>query len=408
MLIRVTGSQLDRVARCPASAALPQIIDANDEDNKARERGTVMHRFLERVAAVGRMAALIEVDNEHRDFCSDIEIVKLTEQLKLSTEVAVAYNWQSDTARLLTPIAPRAYEIDPECEVALTLDLVGVGKGVVYVGDYKSGHGWLPEPESSYQLGVGALAIARVFGAKRAHIEYIRVRDDGTVRKFGAHLDVLALDAASDRVRELMSGIPALRATIEAGVVPSVVEGRWCRYCSARQHCPAKTALIRHVLTDAQPVPYLLPLTPESAQRAYAMLAPARAAIAQIEAAIYGYAKTTPIPVCIEEDGSERWFGELERPGNDQLDGAITHQVLTELYGGEAANTAVTMEVTKAAVTNVVRSKLLPTEKITIVTKEVLEAIGARGGISNPTTRSTTEYTIAPDGEIKARKRKAS
>jgi hypothetical protein len=405
-MMLVTGSQLDRVVRCPASAALPQVIDANDEDRDARDRGTAVHRYLERVSLVGREAALAETDEPWRGLCADIELGKLTEQLALSHEVAVAYNWRADTARLLTPIAPRAYEIDPTCEVAMTLDVAGASTNMVYVGDYKGGHAWLPEPEQSYQLGAGALAIARLYGATRARVEYIRIRDDGTTRKFYADLDVFALDAAAEKIATLLVEIPPRRAAVAAGEVPDVTEGRWCRYCPARQHCPAKTALVRRVLHDPQPIPYLQPLTPESALRAYRLLKPAKDALKQIEEALYAYAKYTPISLGRDEDGSERFFGELRRPGNEELDGAVVHRVLVELYDGEVANKAVELSATKAAITNAIRPALPAGEKITHHTDRVFARVRELGGAKRPETTTTVEHTIAPDGAAKARKRK--
>jgi hypothetical protein len=402
----VTGSQLDRVARCLASAALPQIIDASDEDNDSRDRGTAIHRFLERVGDIGREAALAEVDDQWRGICSDLDLGKLATQISLSHEVAIAYNWRADTARLLHPVAPRAYEIDPSCEIATTMDVVGLGQDAVHVGDYKGPRAWLPAPEQSYQLGLGAVATTRLFDKSHAIVEYIRIRDDGSVRTFRGELDVFDLEAAAARIADLMRGVPDLRIHIEAGLTPDVTEGPWCRYCPAKQHCPAKTALVRRVLTDPAPVSYLEPLTPETALRYYRLLAPARAALAHAEAALYAYAKTTPIPLGDEPDGSTRWFGELRREGNEVLDGAVSHRVLAELYGGEAANSAVTMEVTKKAITDVVRDKLAPGQKITIEAERVFERIRQLGGASRPITTSTTEYTVSADGDAKARRRK--
>jgi hypothetical protein len=396
---------MDRITRCPASAALPQIHDANPQPD--RDKGKSMHGFLEAVIKHGREQALVQVDETHRAFCESIELAKMADRLTLSSEVALAYNWVDDTARRLFPLEHRAYEVDPACEIPLTVDLAGVGDSEVFVGDFKSGHGWLPEPHQSMQLGLGALALARLHEAHRAHVEYIRVRDDGSVRKFGAVLDVFALEGAADRVRGAMEDVAQLRVSVSAGATPNVTEGPWCRHCPAAQHCPAKTALIRHVMTDPQPIPYLLPLTAESALRAYQMLHAAKGAIAQIEGAIYAYAKTTPIPLGVEPDGTERWFGELSREGNDVLDGAVVHQVVTELYGGEAANKAVTMEATKAALSDVVRAHMPKDAKVTVEVKKALELVKARGGITNPITTSTREYTVAPDGATKVRKRKA-
>ncbi len=407
--IHPTGSRLDCVGRCPPAAALPQIESFDeDEKNDPRAKGVGVHRFLELCAEVGRDAALAELDDEWRPLCAEIDLAKLTRQLKCSTEVALAYNWRDDTARRLFPIERRAYEIDESCEVAMRLDLVGVSDDAVYIGDYKGPHAWLPRPQDSYQLGTGAVAAARLFDRPRAHLEYIRILDDGSPLKFDAELGAIGLESSAERVRASMHAVELVRAAIAAGQTPNVTEGPWCRYCNARAHCPAKTAIIRQLATDPRPIPYTQPLTPESAARAYAQLAPIKAAVKQVETALYAYAKLDPIFVRTEEDGSQRWFGELRRPGNEELLGAIAHAVLTELYSGEVANNAVTFETTKTAIGKAVRAVLPEDEAVAPALERVYKAIRERGGASKPITTTTTEYSIAPDGAAKARKRKAS
>ena len=403
--IKVSGSTLDRVVKCEASAALPQIVD--DEDNDAKDRGHAVHRFLERVPVIGREAALAEIEEKHRNLCADIELAKLADRLSLSREVPIAYNWVADTARLLERDDRGRLLVDRSCEVALVVDLMGASDRSVYAGDYKTGYGWLPDPDRSFQLGGAAVAAARLFGARRAHVEYLRIRDDGTVRRKYAELDLFALDEIAGDIATAMTRARALRLKVLDGFVPNVVEGPWCKFCPARQHCPAKTALIRHVLGDPQPVPYTAPLTPEIAVRAYEMLKRAKEGLKDIESAIYAYAKTTPMFLGYEEDGvTERWFGEYSREGNDVLDGKVVHRILTARYGGDEANKAVTMESTKKAIGDIARAHLQPKEKITKVVESIIEEIRAAGGISNPTTCTTVEHTVAPGGEMKLRKRR--
>lgn len=408
-----TGSSLDRIARCTASAALPQVFDAHDQGD--RDRGTEHHSFLDRVAKLKkegvkdpRAAALDEVDEQWRDVCAEVELAKLADTLELTTEVAVAYNWRQDTARILQPVEPRVYEIDPDSEVAATLDAVGAGNRSVYVGDYKGPYGWLPEPHQSMQLGLGAVAFARILKARSARVEYIRLRSDGTPGRFDAHLDVFGLEAAAERIQRTMQSVEEMRPAIAAGVVPNVTEGPWCRRCPARTHCPAKVALIRSVLHDPPAISMREAITPDNAANVYALVRRAKDAIAMADAALYAYAKTTPIPLGVDEDGSLRFFGELRRPGNDVVDGAIAHRVLTKHYGGEAANQAVTMETTKKALGDVARQHLKEGDKITKVVKSLVDEIKEAGGIDNPETCTTTEFTVAADGATKARKRKAS
>jgi hypothetical protein len=205
-----------------------------------------------------------------------------------------------------------------------------------------------------------------------------------------------------------MQAVDLVRQVVDAGQVPNVTEGPWCRYCNARASCPAKTAIIRQLVLDTQPIPFSQALTPESAARAYAMYFPMKAALKQVEGALYAYAKLDPIFVRTEEDGSQRWFGELPRPGNEEVDGPIAHAVLTELYSGETANSAVEYTATKIAIGAAVRAALPDGDKLAPALRTVYSEIDKRGGLHRPRTCTTTEYSISPDGAAKARKRKAS
>lgn len=406
-----TGSQMDRILRCPASAALPQVLDANPSEH--RDRGTAAHAFLARVDEVGREAALAEVDEQWRPFCAGIELAQLADRITLSTEVALAYNWRNDTARILDVLDARAYEVDPDAEIPLTIDLAGVADGTVYSGDYKGPHAWLPEPEQSMQLGLAALALARLHDAWSAHVEYIRLRDDGTTRRFSAVLDAFGIESAAERVRTAMTQVEELRALVKAGTVPNVTEGPWCRYCPARQHCPAKTAMIRSVLSDtARAIPYEVPITAQNAGAAYMMLRRAKDVIATLERGLHAYARESAIPVGEDPDGSMRFFGSLPREGNENLDGAIAYQVIAERYGAEEAAKAVSMEVTKKAITDVVNrnlDKLAPGEKKTHAAASIVTEIGKRGGSHRKAIDKPCEFVVAPGGAPKlARAKKAS
>lgn len=400
MIVRVTGSQADRVQRCNASAALPQIHDANDDED--RDRGTAMHTFLDRCARIGRAAALAEVDEQHRAFCETINLAKLS--LTLSTELALAYNWRDDTARILKPVAPRAYEIDEAAETALTIDVAGVDTdaGVVMVGDYKSGYGWLPDPRHSMQLGLAALSLARVYEAHSAQVEYIRIRSDGEPLRFDATLDTFGLEAVASRWRDAMERVTEMRAELErTGIAPNVTEGPWCRRCPARQHCPATTALVRKVLHD-QPMPYVLPITPDNAAHVYELLKKARGALKVVEAAVQSYQRASgPIPLGRDEDGSVRYFGEYTRDTKEVLDGAVAYAVVAERIGPEAASKVVTMAVTKQAIGDVARAHRAEGQSIAAATDELLDEIRARGGSSYASTSKPTEYVVAEDGTTK-------
>ncbi len=393
---------------CPPSVALPQIFDGNESE--AKDKGSAVHKFLERVAAVGYAPALAEVDKKYADRCASINVAKLAMHLKLSTEIAVAYNWREDTARILTPVAPRVYEIDPECEIAATMDLGAYDpkQSRVYVGDYKGPRAWLPKPDQSMQLAIAAVCLARIYGATEAVLEYIRILDDGEPFRFDATLDVFGIEAAAARIRETMETVERVRVELDAGRIPNVTEGPWCRYCPAKMHCPAKTAGMRALLVGEKKISLREPITPDNATQFYTMVRAAKDLLAQAEAAAYAYAKLTPIKVRDEEDGSVRFFGELSRPGNDVLDGSKAHLVIAKRYGAEAANAAVTMDVSKKAIGDAIKAHKAPEVTQKSEMESILSEIEALGGISNPTTTTTTEYVVSPTGEAKAKRRSAA
>ena len=422
-----TGSSFDRIDMCAASAALPQVFDGHA--NEDRGRGTALHYFLDRVAKLrvagetpeaAREQALAEVDDQWRVAAELVDLEQLGHRTTLSTEVAVAYDWRADKGRVLQLAGPRQYEIDPDREVALTLDLVGVGDRVVHVGDYKGPWAWLPAPERSLQLGVGALALARIYRARSAHVEYLRLRSDGSVSAWRAQLDVFGLDAVAQRVHTMMTGVEQLAGAIAAGVVPNVTEGPWCTYCKARQHCPAKTQLVRAVLAgDAkQKLSLREPITAENVATVYSLLRKTKEAVSHVEKAIRAYEAdgepSTPerlspsaIPIGTDADGSRRFFGRFERAGGEKIDGGIAHAVLVERFGPEVATKAFELSTSKEAIRDVIRQNKAEGETITAVETEVLTKIRQLGGSKHPPTDKPTEFTVAPDGSAKKASRKA-
>ncbi len=426
-----TGSTWDRIAACPSSAALPQVFNGHPVD--FRDRGIGQHAFLDRVAElrrspaslplhVARKEALEEVEPQWRAACEAIDLERLGDRTKLSSEVAVAYNFVEDTARILTPVAPRQYEIDPACEVAQTIDVCGVGDRVVFVGDYKGPYAWLPEPSRSLQLGGAALSLARIYKARSANVEFIRLRSDGSVLPWRATLDTFALEGVAERLQSMMRMVGQVRAQFEDGdIAPNVTEGPWCGSCNARAHCPAKTQLVRAVLAGDGKTKLSLrePITRENVGAVYAKLKLVKSAVAIAEKAVRAFEADGPpstpdhvsdsaIPAGIDPDGSLRYFGRFEREGNEKIDGEIALGVLREKYG-DAALEAFEVETSKEAISEVVRANKPDDMTLKAAKEEVLAAIRAAGGVSRAPTDKPTEFTVAPDGRAKkAARRKAS
>lgn len=422
-----TGSSFDRIAACPASAALPQVHDGYPND--FRERGTAIHAYIDRIAQLRRegfpldqacVDALAEVDEQWRAACEQVDVEALGHRTTLSTEVSLAYDWKADTGRVLTPVAPRQYEIDPDREVALTLDVAGVGARHVAVADFKGPYAWLPEPSRSLQLGVGALTLARIHRARSASLEYLRVRSDGSVSRWAAELDVFGIETVAERVQTMMRDVEQIRVDIYNGeVIPNVTEGPWCTYCKARNTCPAKVQLVRSVLAGegAKKLSLREPITPENVGHVYALVKRTKEGIRIAEKALHAYerdgAPSTPeqlgpsaIPVGEEPDGSRRFYGRFERPGNEKLDGKVVYTVLAEKFGPEAAAKACSMEASKDSIRDVVREHKAKDETIKEVEEGVLAAVRARGGAARPPTDKAAEFVIGPEGTMKKASRK--
>jgi len=192
--LRLSGSKIHRVWRCPASAVLPQ--DTSDDrearTEPARGRGKAVHSYLERVRSVGREQALGEVPAEVLPLCKALVIDELPTHL--ATEVAYAWNWRTRTARELgRNLGHRDYDAlpnppDRSCEIPCTLDAVGMGvfkrkdgselrRG--YNGDYKVGHTRYPRPDSYGQTLLGGCCIRSVMNLDDVTLELLHIDEDG-------------------------------------------------------------------------------------------------------------------------------------------------------------------------------------------------------------------------------------
>ncbi len=213
MRIEITGSKIHRVWQCPASAILPQIDRDDDNHELARERGSAIHAYLERVAQVGDEAALSEIADEGlRSLLRAIDVSALPTHL--ATEVAFAWNWRTRTARELGRNLGRGYTLvtmpPTEDEIACTLDLVGEqelqgGRRRGYVGDYKSGHSKLPSPERNGQLLLGALCARAIYRLDDCVVELIHIHSDGDHHKVRRIVDEWDLDTFADELARAMA-----------------------------------------------------------------------------------------------------------------------------------------------------------------------------------------------------------
>jgi hypothetical protein len=316
-----TASALDRALRCPASCTLPQVHTTS----KYAARGSGVHVFLEAVRAVGRDAALAEVAPEHRKLCEALPLDDLPKGGQ--AEVAVAWDYETDKARILGEGTRRDYSDAKPTEFVGTADLLGTANGSVVVVDWKTGYGDLPPAKEAAQLLFFALAGSRLTGLSRAHVSFVRLKDGGEVYRDSARLDAFDLEDFAYRLRRLAVGLDNLRT--DTGI-PDVTEGL-CHYCPAFMACPAKT---RHALAIANPTALgetLSTLVVEDAARAWEKLKAVEDIVKRTKKALKDYSRILPLPL-----STGKTLKEVEIP-DTSIDSAVAFDVLRRMFGDDIA-----------------------------------------------------------------------
>lgn len=253
----ITASSFARAQACAASQVLPRVYEP---PSTAADVGTAVHRYVQRLAEVGREAALAEVPDEWRARCARIDTTALP-HASGGYAVEVALAWAPDTGEgreLARNVEGRGvYQgLDGGAYVAGTADLVGVTADAVVVLDVKTGHGYLPEPSRSAQLRGLAVMAAAAYGRTSAVVGYVLLRDD-TPRVWTEALDGLELASERETLREMRHRVARLwgrwaRPSVANPLVPDVAIGDHCRYCPALRACPAYTSLMAVAETPAQ------------------------------------------------------------------------------------------------------------------------------------------------------------
>lgn len=390
--MRVTGSKVHRVWKCQASAVLPQSGLYQPELDKYRDRGKVIHRFLERVQADGRDRALAEVPKDLLPLCEALALDDLP--VGLTTEVSFAWNWQAGTVRELGRNLPQREDgggvdydsvqppVDWSREIPATLDVVGVQRWPNemrfrgYCGDYKSGHAKYPAPDMYGQTLLGALCVVTAYGCDDCVVELLHIHDNGghhTVRRIVNtwDLDVFAqelryaMEVVEDRV-EYMHG----HGRLASSETPVPVEGPWCEYCPAFKACPAKIALVHAIPQELvqlgvrpDPESGALQLTPGALTVRNAGLA--WMAIERIED-ILARAKEEICSIGWHEDiplSEGRVVGRLVTERRS-ANGRVAADLLEERYGRAEREERVDLSVTLSALRQAVVKHLKPGEKI--------------------------------------------
>lgn len=388
--MKVSGSSVERVLACPASAALPQAQTTSEY----AERGIAGHRFIAKAKKAGREVALDEVAEEYRDMCEGIDLDSIPDA---RVEVAMVYDAATDKARIVGEDIGRQYGDLGPFEIPCTTDLLGRIDDAVYVGDVKLGHGDVTPAKDNQQLAFGALAASRALGLDDAVVEVLRA-PNGRVWRDRATLDMFDLADMAARVRDLFERVAVQQSLIAKGQAPDVKEGSWCKYCPAQPACPAKTALIKRLASGDEftELDLMKPLTPELAGIAWERLAMSKRLLQEIErrvrAAISEYGEV-PLP-------NGNVLREVTAEGNERLDGETVFRVLTDRRNPEVARRAVRYTATKKDLRAALKAGLGQGETLAKAERETLDAIRAEGGAKRGATTKLEEVPAAlPKGD---------
>jgi hypothetical protein len=368
--MRISGSALPRVVKCPASAALPQAHTTSE----AAERGTIIHRFITDVIVLGANAALKNVPKAYQSECDAIDLGWLDREASES-EAAFVYDTATDTARYVGNDLGRNYgELKPT-EIPMALDILERG-AVPTVTDIKTGSRVDPVADN-WQIRAQALAVTREQDVRSVIGQIAYLQEDGSWEFDRVEWDVLDLDGfASDLATAVHHATVAAEA-LTIGLVPDVSAGEHCRYCPAAPACPAHTALVRVLpptLADIEP--RLTSMTPAQLGESWETLRKCESLLKRIREGLEAVARVQPLEL---PDGTIVREVETVR---ESIDPVIASRVLGDLrVTPEEHDAAVELSVTKASLKRALNGR----------TKEALAAIAAAGGIRSKVTTTVRE-----------------
>lgn len=216
--MKITGSALERLERCPASG----VLRGANSTTEASLIGTANHLREElAIDGDGEMSPVVRKAVED----SDIR----------QTEVAYAINLVSGSVRILGLKLGRNYGTLGQDEIALTVDLVCLDTRAVW--DWKS-RKRVTHVRDNPQLLAAAYAAATANGWDSVHVGIGYLNDNESDE---ATLDSLDIAAILPRLQRIRAGIARAKEDVEA----KLATGPWCDYCPSFAWCPAQTRLAR-------------------------------------------------------------------------------------------------------------------------------------------------------------------
>lgn len=391
-----TFSKLDRALECPPSEVLPQVTE---DVGAPALRGQVIHEFRENAKLIGVEAALQNVPAEHLAVCEGIDLQKWPADL--APEVAFAIDPATGKARELGRNIGRDYAKHGALpnEICGTVDELGVNPVEVFVGDAKTGRGYIPPPAKNAQLLAGGLAASQVLQRDAATLAIAKIREEGRVWWEYARVTDFELSMFAAKLRALPARIAAAKVAVDAGQAPPVKTGPHCRYCPAKKACPAFGALMRRFVTGEDFKAALESmLTPRDATRAYELADQLQQLVDMLWESVYGYSVSHPIATPDGKVLTE--YGKKER----ELNGDVVFAVIERLHGRELADKAVERSATFKSIERVAREVAVAASKaqgrripIKTVQTEIIDGVKSTPNGLTVHTRRVVEARPAVD-----------
>ena len=279
----------------------------------------------------------------------------------------------------------RSYPRVGPFEMAGSADIVGLSHAVASVYDVKTGRPENVEPVSdNAQLRTLALAVHLAHGVDRVRVGLVfPTASSGPVVEEHEY-DALDLAAWQAELAALVDAVPTS--------VPRPSKSA-CRYCPAKQHCPAMTSALAEV-TPPRRLPIVMDAaeiqSPEHAREQYLALRALKTGVDEAWAALRRYAEEHG-PVSLG-DGKVYGSRQTTRESIDLGARAAADVLRAELGSDEAFRTAVSLETSKTAIKSAAREVAKATgEKAAAVERRVLEALRATGAVKVSTSTTWDE-----------------
>lgn len=357
-MIGLSFSGMQRASACAASLALPRAPDR--DGTGATTHGVKMHAFLERLvneakplllagatpaeaieAAIG--AALLTVALNDRLAFAQIDhewLLPLLDAEELVAEEGYAYNVRTMSARITgVGLGHGVAVVNPEEEIPGVIDLRALlAGGVLYLLDYKTGHGYVPAARVNMQLRTAALAAARALQALGVEVAEVRVgiayirrgkEDEAWFDHAEFTLDdleivELEIHEILERQRDQRGRLQAIEAGTPGTERLDYTTGEHCAYCSSLPWCEPKMRLLHAITNEPLAVEKKLMecTTPEQMAEAYRRWKASKDVTKRAGAIIYAAASDKAIPL-----GEGRFLGMRAVP-KEALDGDVVFEVL--------------------------------------------------------------------------------